>query len=117
MRRTLVAFLVAPAAAAFVFGPLAGAASAIVFSYLFSYVLGVPVFLLLRKLKKESHVCYVAAGFTLGMLYILAPNVFDWRKFGRDIFFTALAFGGVGAAVAISFSLLRGNERKVLPDR
>ena len=113
MRRTLLAFLVAPAAAALIFASAAGIAVAFLYSYFFSYVLGVPVFLVLRKKKKETHIYYATAGFLLGALYVLVPAVFDWWMLGREALVAALMFGCVGAAVAISFSLLRGNERRV----
>jgi hypothetical protein len=109
MKRTVAAFIFAPAAAALLFASSAGILVAFVYSYLLSYALGLPVFLVLRRKRKESHVCYLAAGFAMGALYVLVPALFAWSV---DALIPALMFGCVGAIVALSFSLLRGNERR-----
>ena len=113
MKRTLVAFLIAPAAAALIFAVYAGVTTAFLFSYLFSYILGVPVFLVLRTIKKENHVCYVAAGFVMGFLYVFIPCLVEWRGLGREMLIAGVMFGCVGFAVAFIFSLLRGHERRI----
>jgi len=109
MKRTVAAFLLAPAVAALLFASSAGLSFALIYSYLLSFVLGLPVFLILRKKKKESHVCYLTAGFVMGAAYILVPASFYWSA---DALIPSLMFGCVGSIVALSFSLIRGNERR-----
>lgn len=109
MKRTAAAFLFAPAVAALLFASSAGLTVALVLSYGLSYALGLPVFLVLRRKKKENHVCYLAAGFFMGAVYVLIPALFDWSV---EALIPALMFGCVGAMVALTFSLLRGNERQ-----
>ncbi len=45
----------------------------------------------------------------MGAVYVLIPALFDWSV---EALMPALMFGCVGAMVALTFSLLRGNERQ-----
>ncbi len=109
MNRTILAFLIAPAFPAiwmsatdilsfFYFG----------YSYICSYVIGVPGFLLLRKFKIEFHWTYALSGFLGGIIIIILINV---NYINSGIFLPALVFGGFGLIVALVFSLVRGSER------
>ena len=112
MKRTITAFLIAPLIPAFVFMPGAGDAVSVGYSYAFSYILGVPVFLVLRKKKKESHLLYGSLGFIVGALYVLVPAIPDVRMFDSNGAIAALMFATIGVAVALCFSIIRGPERK-----
>jgi cell shape-determining protein MreD len=99
--------VVAPLIPSIVFFYFAGVMSSFVYSYGVSYVLGIPTFLILRRLKKEEHLYYASAGFILGALYILVST-------GPDPQFISVAFsfGLLGFLVALCFSVIRGSERR-----
>ena len=108
MKRTVAAFLIAPAVPAVAFMSSAGLGLGLVISYSLSYVLGIPVFFVLRKIKKETHACYLMAGFFMGAAYILVPALFYWSV---DALLPALIFGVTGSITALIFSLIRGDKR------
>jgi hypothetical protein len=108
MKRTVIAFLVAPLVPAAVFVHDAGPTFALVWSYVCTYVFGIPVFLILRKKRKESHIRYTTLGSVCGAAYIFAINYAE----PVGVLDLALIFALVGAATAFCFSILRGHERK-----
>ena len=112
MKRTIAAFMIAPLIPAVVFMPSAGAVVAIGYSYAFSYILGMPVFFLFRKKKRESHLLYGSLGFVIGALYVLVPAISDIRMFDSSGVIASLMFATIGAAVALCFSVVRGPERR-----
>lgn len=112
MKRTIAAFLLAPLISASVFIPSAGAAVGVGYSYVVSYILGIPVFLVLRKKKKESHFLYGSLGFVVGSLYVIIPAIPDIRTFDSNGVIAALMFATIGSSVALCFSVIRGPERK-----
>ena len=111
MKRTAIAFAVAPLIAAILVMPSAGPILAVVLSYGISYIFGVPVFLVLRHFRQEWHMCYAGAGLVLGVLYTLCTGA----KSGTigDVLTVGALFGLVGLLVGLSFSLIRGGERRL----
>jgi hypothetical protein len=109
MKRTVIAFLVAPLVPTLAFAHDAGFTGSFIWSYLCSYIFGIPVFLVLRKRKKESHLIYAMFGLALGALYIVAINLSDLHA---ETLALAAIFGVVGAVTALCFSLIRGHETK-----
>ena len=108
MKRTVIAFLVTPLIPAAVFAQSAGLGFSLIWSYLCSYAFGIPVFLILRKKKKESHVHYAVLGFLCGAIYILAINYAD----PIPVLGAALGFALIGGITSLCFSLVRGHERR-----
>lgn len=109
MKRTTIAFAVAPLVAAILVMPFAGPILSLVFSYGLSYVFGVPVFLVLRHFHREWHLCYAGAGFTFGVLYTLCTGAVSGTR--GDLLTVGTMFGMLGLLVGLSFSLIRGDER------
>jgi hypothetical protein len=112
MKRTIAAFIIAPLIPAVLFAAGAGILASIAYSYLFSYVLGIPAFLVLQKKRKESHLMYGMVGLVIGLLYVIIPAAISLHIFDPNALLSALLFGALGASVALSFSAIRGNERK-----
>lgn len=108
MKRTIAAFIAAPSIPSVYFIPHAGAELAFGLTYFLSYLLGVPAFLFLRRIKQETHLNYALAGFVMGASYILLQALFEWFT---GALLLVLMFGCVGSLTALVFSLLRGNER------
>jgi hypothetical protein len=108
MKRTAIAFLVAPLIPAALFAQSAGFGFSLVWSYACSYVFGIPVFLILRKKKKEGHGHYAVAGSLCGAAYILAINFAD----PVPVLGVAFLFALVGGATSLCFSLICGHERR-----
>lgn len=109
MKQTPVAFLLAPLIPAVVFAHDAGPVSSVALSYFWSFVIGLPVFLILRRIKREYHLCYAVVGFSLGFLAFFAQGDMG----SKDTLLAGFLFGLIGFAVSISFSLIRGRERKL----
>ena len=111
MKRTTIAFAVAPLVAAILVMPVAGPMLSLVLSYGVSYLFGVPVFLILRYFRKEWHLCYGGAGFALGALYTLCTGAMSGTI--GDVLALGTMFGVLGLFVSLSFSLIRGGERRL----
>jgi hypothetical protein len=111
MKRTAIAFAVAPLIAAILIMASAGPMLSLVLAYGVSYVFGFPVFLVLRHFRQEWHLCYAGAGFALGVLY----TIFTGAMSGTigDLMTVGTMFGMLGLVVGLSFSLIRGGERRL----
>lgn len=109
MKRTPLAFLAAPLIPALLTWTAAGPMLAILLSYFWSLLFGVPVFLVLRKLKRERHLCYATAGFAYGLLFIVLQGSLEQSSIAAGLFVSTL-----GLAVALAFSLIRGRERQLV---
>ena len=127
--RTILAFLLAPAVTPLIYSIFAASFRppgegptwigsfvqhlflAAVDSYLISYTVGLIVFLILRKLKRESVKIYACSGAIAGFLSIMITF------FGQPITKNHLLGGGLfalfGLLVSTSFALIRGTDRKI----
>ncbi|HXC02229.1 MAG TPA: hypothetical protein VNU49_06220 [Opitutaceae bacterium] len=108
MKRTLIALIVAPLIPAVLFAHDAGPILSLLLSYFWSFVFGLPVFFILRRIRKEYHICYALAGFSLGFLALLLQGAIHISEI-----YGAYLFGLLGLAVALCFSLIRGKERRI----
>ena len=111
MKRTIIAFAVAPLIPAAVLGASGGFFDLLPYTYVFSYILGLPVFLILKTRKKERHMIYGLSGLLMGSLYVLAPALVSFNLGDPNALLSAFIFGVIGAVVALTFSLIRGDER------
>ena len=111
MKRTAIAFAVAPLIAAVPVMGSAGPMLSLVFSYGVSYVVGVPVFLVLRHFRQEWHLYYAGAGVALGVLYTLCTGAISGTI--GDVLTVGTMFGVLGLLVGLTFSLIRGGERRL----
>lgn len=113
MIRTAIAFAVAPLIAAILVMPSGGPILSLMLSYGVSYIFGVPVFLALRHLQQERHLYYAGAGFALGIVYALCTGAVSGTV--GDLLTVGTIFGLLGLLVGLSFSLIRGGERRMSP--
>ncbi len=109
MRRTAIGVLVDPLLPSLVFVCDAGVTLAFALSYIYSFVFGIPAILLLKKVKKESHLVYSITGFLLGAAYVLVAG---GLSIDSDVLTAAAIFGTVGFGTALTFTLMQGKEEK-----
>lgn len=104
MKRTLLAFALVPLVLAAVLYRDAGAFLAVAYAYALTYLFGIPLFLFLKRRRKETHASYaLAGGVSAGVLALVL--------FQGVISLIAL-MAAVGALEGLCFSLIRGQERK-----
>jgi hypothetical protein len=104
MNRTTLAFALAPLVFVAVLYHDAGALIAFVYSYMLTYLFGIPTFLFLKRRKKETHFRYAFCG-------AIAAGVLAMFLF-EGVLRLIVIFAAVGATEGFCFSLIRGNERK-----
>ncbi|MBS0632962.1 MAG: hypothetical protein JSS11_13685 [Verrucomicrobia bacterium] len=102
MARTGIAFLVAPLVSAAAIVHDAGPLIAGVYAYVISYFFGIPLFLILRRKKKESYLCYAAGGAASAALVAL-PIVI-----GSGVWPFMAILAGIGAIEGLCFRSIRG---------
>lgn len=112
MKRTLSALLIAPLIPAALFAPGAGLLVAVAYAYLFCALLGLPVFFILKRAQRETHATYALAGLILGGICVLIPALFSFQTLDLNALLAAFLFGVLGGAVGLTFSAIRGPERK-----
>ncbi len=109
MKRTIAAFLVAPLIPAVAYmRSISGPALAFLYSYLWCYLLGIPTFFLLRKMKKESHVAYTSLAFIFGSILVLHPDLFEGGTLDSQDLIISLVFAAIAGAAGFCFSAIRG---------
>jgi hypothetical protein len=110
--KTSLAFLIAPVVPALAVGLGVGALSILPYSYAFSLLLGLPVFFILRSKRKETNRNYIIAGILCGFGYVAVPAIVT-QMIDLNALFAASIFAGIGATTAITFSIIRGNEKRI----
>ena len=108
--KTAFAFVAAPTVPALALGMGVGSLSILPYSYAFSLLLGLPVFFVLRAKRKETDQNYMIAGLACGFGYVVIPAVLT-AMIDTNALLAAGIFAGIGAVTALTFSLIRGNEK------
>jgi hypothetical protein len=111
MNRTVLAFGLAPLVSAVAIIREAGPLIALVYAYVLTYLLGVPVFLILKKKKKETHTRYALFGALAAALVGVAIFVFGGTSEPK-LLLLPLMLAAVGAIEGLCFSWIRGDEKK-----
>ena len=111
MNRTLLAFIIAPLVPAIALMRDAGPAIALVYAYVLTLVFGVPVFLVLKRKKKESHVRYLLCGAVSAAAVMVGIFLIDGATEPK-LLLLSLLLAVVGAVEGLCFSAIRGNEKK-----
>lgn len=109
--KTAYAFVLAPIVPALALGAGVGSLSLLPYAYAFSLLLGLPAFFILRAKRKETNRNYILAGLVCGFGYVAIPSVVA-QMADRNALIAASLFAGIGAATALTFSLIRGNEKR-----
>lgn len=110
MRRTFLAFVIAPLVPAIVLIRDAGPAIALVYAYVLTFLFGVPVFLTLKRKKKESHICYLTCGAASAASVMIVIFLINGARDPR-LLPLSLVLALVGAVEGLCFSAIRGNEK------
>ena len=125
--RTVVAFLVAPAMAPTIYSIIAATRRPSgegptwqgsfgqwfvlvgVISYGISYVIGIPVFICLRRIRRETMLAYSMIGGIVGFLYL--PIINGFIGLTPELVVISFFFALLGASVGASFKLIAGRTR------
>ena len=121
--RTVFAYLLAPWVAAIAVSVMTipdglHAAGQMLFisayvSYLISWVVGTVVFLILRKMKKETIKHYFLTGAASGIVILLFFLASSSGGTLIESILSALYFAFLGGSVAMAFALIRGPKRSI----
>jgi len=111
MNRTLLAFIIAPLIPTAALLHDAGPAIALVYSYVLTYLFGVPVYLTLKKKKKESHIRYLICGAVCAALIFVGMFFADGAR-DPKLLLVASMLAVVGGLEGLCFNVIRGDEKK-----
>jgi hypothetical protein len=124
--RTVVAFLIAPLAAPIIYGVVAATMRPLgngptwigsfrqwfalvgLISYGISYAIGIPAFLCLRRMHRESVLAYAAIGGVVGFLYL--PVINGFIGLSLELVAISIIFALLGVTVGMSFGLIAGQR-------
>jgi O-antigen/teichoic acid export membrane protein len=111
-RRTFAAFLLVPLIPAVALVHDAGPWIALVYSYVLTYVFGIPVFLVLRRAHKETHFRYILCGAISASSVMLAIYFMNYAH-NESLLAIAGILGFIGAIEGYCFSAIRGKDRRL----